>query len=747
MKDNNAEKWETDAGKISNYDSFNELVYRNGIINEFLNGNSKHFIIAGKGVGKTLLLSYKRYLLEKKYSNEQDRSNVTFVPKSHPYVDYIESIKEVLSKTQLESFRNWEYCKKFWTFIIELSSISYAGLDMVALLKDLPMRAARQKRQLQELIKTARTIEYIFNELVSMGETELIHFMGDTSNFIGEVFKNIHTPIIFFFDRIDQALENSHDSIWISIQAGLIEAAWDIMRNNSHIKIYLSIRQEAYAAHSSRNAHAISGEVVIIKYTEIELKELLDKLVSYYEGEEKLEDFIGLNYFQNTTIIKHEPVFSFMNRYSIGRPRDYVTFCNQLSVALKAKYKNEVIKRNELKNTIIKASSDSIVKSIHDEVRMLLKCLTTLEYFNQFVVLLNYNILTYEEIQSICKAYNNSGCEQDCSKCPDLYHPFCDLYNMGLLGVIEIDPASGKKQQKFKSPYDNMRSGLRGKTDFFLIHPALRNYISDLHVQTQRDVGYQLLDDILIGDGLPWNEKLSSLVEINKIIMLLSNKEVSEFFRNERHIYATHKKYCFPSEKFNAIGKDCDKSEKKIIDRLIQLLTERGEVHYEKTSVFVSYTYESEEHKRKVESFTNMLRKMGFEADMDSSLLLKYPNLDEMMSLGLQRDKVIVVLSKKYKEKADGHYGGVWKEFQMIANDLESNHQKYIFVSFDTVSENASKAISPVRIGCRWILDLKKGKEDNYNELVSYLTDEEVYPFAEVNKNTSKVIKKTISSF
>lgn len=68
-----------------------------------------------------------------------------------------------------------------------------------------------------------------------------------------------------FFDRLDNALETSHDSIWEPIQLGLLEAAWDVMRSNHHIKIYLSIRQEAYASHRTRNANAISSSVVKIE--------------------------------------------------------------------------------------------------------------------------------------------------------------------------------------------------------------------------------------------------------------------------------------------------------------------------------------------------------------------------------------------------------------------------------------------------------------------------------------------------
>ena len=72
--------------------------------------------------------------------------------------------------------------------------------------------------------------------------------VDDISNYIGKRFSEINHGLVLFPDRFDNALETAHDEIWTPIQVGLLEAAWDVMRINHHIKIYLSIRQEACAA-------------------------------------------------------------------------------------------------------------------------------------------------------------------------------------------------------------------------------------------------------------------------------------------------------------------------------------------------------------------------------------------------------------------------------------------------------------------------------------------------------------------
>ena len=164
-------------------------------------------------------------------------------------------------------------------------------------------------------------------------------------------------------------------------------------------------------------------------------------------------------------------------------------------------------------------------------------------------------------------------------------------------------------------------------------------------------------------------------------------------------------------------------------------------------TVFVSYAWDNNEHQERVTSFVDMLRGMGFDAKMDTMLKQEFPDIDKMMTYGLKCDKIIVVLSSEYKRKADACFGGVWKEFKMIADDLEQNPQKYIFVSFDEFSEKLKEKISPIRIGNRWIVDLHKGRNDNYNELVAVLKEEKEYPFKTDNKNVASVTHKKINPF
>ena len=741
---NDKVKWEADAGNLSDFNKFDTFVYRNGTVKAFLEDSGKNFVIAAKGVGKTLLLSYKRYLLESKYSQNNDSTSIFFVPGKHPYISFVESIKTTLSNEHLSRLQDWQYCKRLWVLIIEVCVISNSNSNIDDLLKNLPDRVMRHKSYLESLIRNSNSIEYIFNEFVSLNESTLTRLIEDISNYIGNCFSRINHGIIIFLDRFDNALETSHDEIWTSIQVGLLEAAWDVMRSNHHIKIFLSIRQEAYALHRSRNANAISSSVIKIEYSRTELKELVNHLVQFYEGYPTLEDFLGFNCFPNTITFKDENVFDFMYRYSIGRPRDFVQFCGELSM-YKDSYPDLETKRMKLKEKVRTISSETIINSLFDELRMLLKCLKTLECFNTFLIHLKHNVLTYDELKKICREYHGGNCTNDCKNCSSDKHPFCDLYNMGLLGIVERPTVGIDVIQKFKTPYEDFTEGLRGDVNFFLVHPALREYIKELHNMSSVGTKYELYMGILVGSDLPWTEAETRLYKVNKLINEIKDKTTREKFLSYLEILQKDSSYNFARADFENM--DYPLYEKKIINSLEQYFINSELIMPSPITVFVSYAFESEEHKERVESFVDMLLQMGFDAKMDSMLKREYPDIDQMMVYGLNCEKIIIVLSPEYKRRADNSIGGVWKEFKVIADDLETNPLKYIFVSFDAYSEEMKQQISPKRIGNRWIVDLEKGKKDNYNELISFIKEEKEYPFSKINKTTVSVTPKKIKPF
>jgi hypothetical protein len=743
-------KWIVEGSKINDF----SMIYVNGIIKTFLTDPQKNFIIAGKGIGKTVLLNYKRSLMEKK------TSGVLILPSTRPFVDFVNNLSQTLSSNKIEPFSRIEFCENFWRLALQIYLLSQTSIPEKALIqlkKDTNLKISSSitfDEDFDFLFTNKRGMESVFDQLMNMGYNKLKELFS-ISPLISDLFKqNIQEPIYYFFDRFDQALKYTKDEIWYAMQQGLLEAAWNIMRDNAHVKIYLSLRQEAYDAYSSINKESMASNISLISYTSKELFELLIGLVEFYEDKVSLEDFLGIDTFYNSVIHDDEPIYQFMNRYSIGRPRDFIMFCGKLSEKVEDKVDNKKEYSEQLKNIIITASSSEIISGLHTEVRMLLKYLDTQEKFDGFVKLLSRNVLTYKDLQKYCKKYNGAACSKKCADCkkdtPDKIHPFCDLYIMGLLGRIQRKTEGGELRQVFKSPYENItKTGIYGDTEkYYLIHPALRFYIKSL--KNEVDDAYELYSSLLIGDGLPWTEKDTYITVVHKNIDKIRNKDVQNYLytqldyfskeKNELKYYSqliTEYKTCFT--------KKVSQRDKKIVGEVLRALSNDKD---KRINVFITYAYESEEYKEQVIGFTNKLREMGYDATMDEYMKREYPNIDAMMVEGLKCDKVIVVLSELYKEKADNIKGsGVWKEFLMIANHLEKDVKKFIFISFDPYTTDLPERITPTRLGNRWFVDLEKDKKSGYNELISYITDVNEYPLLDISNSIKKVREKKFKKF
>ena len=85
------------------------------------------------------------------------------------------------------------------------------------------------------------------------------------------------------------------------------------------------------------------------------------------------------------------------------------------------------------------------------------------------------------------------------------------------------------------------------------------------------------------------------------------------------------------------------------------------------------------------------LRENGFNAVIDKLIAQKETAADfsKMMHQAFtEYDKVLVVLSKGYKEKAETFQGGVGTEYSLLIKDIESNVTKYILGSFEANKSN-----------------------------------------------------------
>ncbi len=112
-----------------------------------------------------------------------------------------------------------------------------------------------------------------------------------------------------------------------------------------------------------------------------------------------------------------------------------------------------------------------------------------------------------------------------------------------------------------------------------------------------------------------------------------------------------------------------------------------------KPSAFISYSWDSEEHKEWVVGLVNLLRDNGVDASADFFETQRgTTNLYSMMVENIRdKDYIIIVLTPEYAKKADSLQGGVGFETSMLIPLIQENLQKIIPII--RCNENASKAI------------------------------------------------------
>lgn len=151
--------------------------------------------------------------------------------------------------------------------------------------------------------------------------------------------------------------------------------------------------------------------------------------------------------------------------------------------------------------------------------------------------------------------------------------------------------------------------------------------------------------------------------------------------------------------------------------------------------VAISYAHEDISFNEKVIGFANCLReKHGYNVIIDELLRQQETAIDfnEMMAkLIPNANKVIVILTPKYKKRADGFIGGVGYEYRIILNEISSNPKKYIFVSFNDIDDDLTHRIEPAALGNREIISLSEDDE-KWDELFSKLADKPIYQFLDV---------------
>ena len=208
-----------------------------------------------------------------------------------------------------------------------------------------------------------------------------------------QIFRTIHTGVYCFIDTVEQGVSNMDRPAWMHLQAGLIEAAWDVMTSNNHIKIYAGIREEAFAGYTSDSKINLFSAVLSLRYSPDELHQMMDSLSILYECESSFHQFVGRSHVRNMHCGVEEEAFRYVHRHRVGRPRDLVVICFELS-------RNRSQDSEErFCETVNRTASNVLLPLVFSEMGVILDCLQDETERTRFFGLLSHNILSDRKLK------------------------------------------------------------------------------------------------------------------------------------------------------------------------------------------------------------------------------------------------------------------------------------------------------------------------------------------------------------
>lgn len=500
--------WPTDGTK--HHDVSRSSFYTNAKIDNFLDNDSHTLIVAAKGMGKTLLLRAKKKILE------DDPAGTLIVPRKSEYDE--PQFHGSFSKSGLDEVSFWE---DLWKCSIIFSILSHCwGKSSNTKENNKNLRNHIDRLKIDENFKSNLVIDivennennpsYYLSDLLVEGIGTVQKFLKTTHIVDALSDKYVNHSISVFIDGFDQTLTKqfSHSLLtWRSAQLGLAKAAHRLNTQNRHIKVYASIRQEAYSGFSDDDREVIKGSSLLLEYSSKELELILEHAIKKYTKYKSLNEFCHLSKIYNGWCKKEENLFSYIYRHSTATPRSIIYFGKVINDSqLELLDKDDV--QNTLRDQINKTGSENLYKDyLLGQKRIFLNTLDSEKKIKKILSLIPANILHAKSLKSINNKFSELvGIDESTS------HPFCELYNIGLIGTIRLSPSSNKPIQYFRKPYEFnwvQREIVRDDA-IYLIHPSLHFAI------TEEKSDYYLNPSNILGDERPWN-----IPKDNKIFPLL----------------------------------------------------------------------------------------------------------------------------------------------------------------------------------------------------------------------------------
>lgn len=499
-----------DLRNVNAENIFDQFVVRTPPVEEFLTCGSddiKYFVVGPKGLGKTFLLKAK----SKFY---REISGYHCIPSGGgELVEKLTSIRVSFSKAELGSFKRIDTWEKTWELSLLTMLLRSFNIELLPELRKIIGEARTLLDILSAFVKSRSAIDRLYSDHVAT-------FLRPKVAALREHGTN---QIAVFIDNIDEGIEEHgfdlknakgalSEDVWINAQLGMMKVARDICQRNKHIKLFVSIRSEAFNNDRSATALQSKNNATILTYTKSQIKEIFEQNISITEGKnlakpqasDTIEQFVGFSKMNHrfATDVNGNPrtenTFDFIFRHTFGRPREIVLMGNRIAeIPVKERNYDDVAVRetvNSVSDELLQQLRREIVPFFQDEV------------FDKFCGMVEHNIVSIEESEKIAREILE-------------YHQFANvfsyLYSIGIVGTTQFDLHLQQLVQRFLpvGQYSLSENVPPRASKYFVIHSAVDKVLKSRH-------GPHFYDrNNIVGNGLIFHEPQSSSVGANSGVL------------------------------------------------------------------------------------------------------------------------------------------------------------------------------------------------------------------------------------
>lgn len=168
----------------------------------------------------------------------------------------------------------------------------------------------------------------------------------------------------------------------------------------------------------------------------------------------------------------------------------------------------------------------------------------------------------------------------------------------------------------------------------------------------------------------------------------------------------------------------------------------------ETPKIFISYSWTTPQHEDWVINLAERLTSDGVDVVIDKWYLKeghdKY-NFMEKMVRDTDIQKVLIILDKKYSEKAEQREGGVGTETQIISPKIYGDVSQEKFIPIVSEKDESGNAYVPSFLQSRIFIDLSEDEkfEENYESLLRNIYQRPAYSKPKIGKAPSYLFEET----